>query len=232
MKKGKKIAGVVLTMAVAGMLTGCVDNMPDLTDEQSQLIAEYAADLLLKYSPNYNTKLVDIEEITQEETDVSETKETEETTQGTKEEQSTVEIVEPETNPQDVDFAEEEGLQDFTLKYASYEISDSYPKDATGYRVDATEGNSLLIVHFILTNESEESIECNFFEKNPSISVAVDGKRVKAMSSMLDDDLTTYMDTVEAGEEKDLVVIFEVDSEQATSADITMQFNTTEIALE
>ena len=65
MKKGKIIG---ITVMVASLLTGCVDAMPDLTEEQSALIAEYAADMLLKYSPNYNYRIEDEEALAEEET--------------------------------------------------------------------------------------------------------------------------------------------------------------------
>ena len=60
MKKGKVLCMLVMS---AVLLTGCVDAMPDLTREQSGMIAEYAASLLLKYSPNYNYKIVSEEEV-------------------------------------------------------------------------------------------------------------------------------------------------------------------------
>ena len=54
MKKGK-ILGLMAMSAV--LLAGCADAMPELTDDEAELIAEYAADLLLKYSPNYDYKI-------------------------------------------------------------------------------------------------------------------------------------------------------------------------------
>ena len=64
MKKGKLIGVIVIT---AGLLTGCIDNMPDMTEEQSALIAEYAADIMLKYSSNYNYRIADEEDLIEEE---------------------------------------------------------------------------------------------------------------------------------------------------------------------
>ncbi|MDE6940535.1 MAG: hypothetical protein K2P40_06305, partial [Lachnospiraceae bacterium] len=60
MKKGK-VLGLLAMSAV--LLTGCVDSMPELTAEQSEIIAEYAAGLLLKYSSNYNYKIASEEEV-------------------------------------------------------------------------------------------------------------------------------------------------------------------------
>ena len=53
--------GLIALSAV--LLTGCVDAMPDLTAEQSDIIAEYAAGLLLKYSPRYQYRIVSEEEL-------------------------------------------------------------------------------------------------------------------------------------------------------------------------
>ena len=64
MKKGKLIGMVAIA---AGLLTGCVDQMPEMTEEQSALIAEYAADMLLKYSPNYVYKIADEDVLVEEE---------------------------------------------------------------------------------------------------------------------------------------------------------------------
>lgn len=60
MKKGK-ILGLMAMSAV--LLAGCADAMPELTDDESELIAEYAADLLLKYSPNYDYKIAGEQEL-------------------------------------------------------------------------------------------------------------------------------------------------------------------------
>ena len=60
MKKGK-VLGLFAMSAM--LLTGCIDAMPELTAEQSDIVAEYAAGLLLKYSSNYNYKIADEEEV-------------------------------------------------------------------------------------------------------------------------------------------------------------------------
>ena len=75
MKKGK----IIVVLAVSAcMLTGCIDSMPDMTEEQSELVAEYAADMLLKYSPNYHYRIADEEEVASAEAEM-ETSQEEET---------------------------------------------------------------------------------------------------------------------------------------------------------
>lgn len=240
MKKGKKLTGVLLAAAIASVLTGCVDNMPELTEEQSLLIAEYAADLLMEYSPNYGPRVVDVEEITEEtmqettteDADEEDMQEVEETQMET--EEVTEEITETETmqiQPQDVDFAEEMQLDAFTLQYVSCDICDSYPKDVTGYRVSAGIGNELLVVHFDLTNVTQEKQECGIYKKSPSFKVTTQSGAAKSMTTMLDNDLTTFINTLDAGETEDVVVIFELSAEQAASEYMTLQYETIEITI-
>lgn len=81
-KKKKNRAGcrnsawIALVVAVMLGLSGC-GQVIDLTDEENHLIAEYAAELLLKYDRNYDTKY-DPEEATTEATPTEAT--TQETT--------------------------------------------------------------------------------------------------------------------------------------------------------
>lgn len=238
MKKGKKLTGVLLAAAIASVLTGCVDNMPELTEEQSLLIAEYAADLLMEYSPNYGPRVVDVEEITEETTQETTPEAVdEENTQEVKETQMETEEVSEEITEtmqiqqQDVDFAEEMLLDAFTLQYVSCDICDSYPKDVTGYRVSAGIGNELLVVHFDLTNVTQEKQECGIYKKSPSFKVTTQNGAAKSMTTMLDNDLTTFINTLDAGETEDVVVIFELSAEQAASEHMTLQYETIEITI-
>ena len=180
MKKGKVLCMLVMS---AVLLTGCVDAMPDLTREQSGMIAEYAASLLLKYSPNYNYKIVSEEEVaaakaaeqelmesqTQEESDGGEEQMDSENQQQNAEE-TFVETGETESldsvmylSSVDADIAAELGINDVIIKYQSYEVCDSYPQNSSGFSVDAAQGKKLLIVQFDLQSSSDENVECNLF---------------------------------------------------------------------
>lgn len=59
--KKYKVLGIFAVSAI--MLTGCADSMPEMTAEQSGIVAEYAAGLLLKYSPRYEYMLVSEDEL-------------------------------------------------------------------------------------------------------------------------------------------------------------------------
>lgn len=158
MKKGK-VLGLLAMSAV--LLTGCVDSMPELTAEQSEIIAEYAAGLLLKYSSNYNYKIASEEEVAaalaaaEQEVSEPETEQAAETDSGQPEDETgQQEAVSPETEtaeaePEqqvqlaaDLDFAAELGIDDLIIRYQSFEICSSFPQDNSGFSVDAAQGKS------------------------------------------------------------------------------------------
>ena len=73
MKKGKRL-GIVLLTAASLLLSACgasipsIPTIPEMTEEESAQVVEYAAGLLLKYDTNYHSRLVESPE--QEEAEV------------------------------------------------------------------------------------------------------------------------------------------------------------------
>ena len=225
MKKGKLIGMFVIAM---GLLTGCVDHMPEMTEEQSALIAEYAADMLLKYSPNYIYKIADeevlleeemvemtteemtIEEVTEEQTaEAVEMVEVEVTSTVVEETESTLDVI----DVAEVDFAEIFAMDDVEIRYEDMEICSAYPQGdvGTGFSVNATEGKSLVIMHMLIENISEAVITCDLFEKDLDVSVNInDGNYKKASNTMLVNDFITYMEEIPVGESREAVIVAEV----------------------
>lgn len=219
MKKGKLISMVAIA---AGLLTGCVDQMPEMTEEQSALIAEYAADVLLKYSPNYVYKVADEEVLLEKEMVEMTENNTEEQTKETVEvvEAEVVSTVEEEAEPTEdvidvteVDFAEIFAMDDVEIRYEDMEICSAYPQGdvGTGFSVSASEGKTLVIVHMLIKNISEAVITCDLFEKDLDVSVNVnDGNYKKASNTLLVNDFITYMEEIPVGESKEAVIVAEV----------------------
>lgn len=252
MKKGKVLCMLVMS---AVLLTGCVDAMPDLTREQSGMIAEYAASLLLKYSPNYNYKIVSEEEVaaakaaeqelmesqTQEESDVGEEQMDSENQQQNAEE-TFVETGETESldsvmylSSVDADIAAELGINDVIIKYQSYEVCDSYPQNSSGFSVDAAQGKKLLIVHFDLQSSSDENVECNLFNYDLKVRMNVNGTTTKALSTMLPNELMSYIDTVPAAEMADVVAVAEINDLSETAIEslvLTISSNSSDCTIE
>ena len=247
MKKGK-IIGVLAISAC--MLTGCIDSMPDMTEEQSELVAEYAADMLLKYSPNYHYRIADEEEVASAEAEM-ETSQEEETMQ--EESQPSQDLsqtgsgetvsVGAETSVEDgaeYDLAAFFGMDQFSIMYASCEVTDAYPnaESGVGFSVTAPQGYNLLVLHFDVENLGEEAAQCDLFDQISKVSVNVnDAGYVQAVSTLLTNDLTTYMEDIPAGEVADAVVVVPVeqtdlDEIQTAVMQITTQDSVVNINLE
>lgn len=223
MKKGK-VLGLLAMSAV--LLTGCVDHMPELTTEQSDIIAEYAAGLLLKYSSNYDYKIVSEEEVaaamsdrqdvTEPETEEAETdkEQAQEPVQdASSPETSSTEVeAEPVQVVADLDFAAELGIDDLIIRYQSFEICSSYPEGNSGFSVDAAQGKKLLVLHFDMEGLPEEDVDCNLFDYDIKMRVNInDTVSAGVLSTLVPNDLASYMDVVHAGDRVDVVAVAEID---------------------
>ena len=56
--KYNKITAVCIAGVMAVSLTGCMDSVKNLSDEKSDMVAEYSAGLLLRHSDSYSKRLV------------------------------------------------------------------------------------------------------------------------------------------------------------------------------
>lgn len=232
MKKGNGLRFICISALSALLLTGCVDAMPELTAEQSELVAEYAAGLILKYSPKYNYKLVSDEEVAaaralmqdMEETESGEetqTEEQDETSQDSStdmQEQEGTAQEEEESRPAevlvtaDIDLAAELGIDDVIIRYQSFELCDAYPKNNSGFSVDAAQGRKLLVVHFDLEGSQEKDVDCSLFEYELGIRLNInETSSASALSTLIPNDLAAFMDVIPAGEIVDTVAVAEVD---------------------
>jgi hypothetical protein len=216
-------------------MTGCsLDAMPELTDEESALISEYAAGLLLKYSPNYDYKIVDNVALSssvdyvEEEQEVPESTQTESTTEeetldSPTDVEASEQLLEDENTQKvssDTDIAPILGISDVSIKYDSYEICDSYPKDTNGFNVSASSGNMLLVIHFNIENNSDEDCNLNLIEDNITARITVnDSLSGNGLNTMLPNDLTSYYDTISANATTDAVVLAQLS--EGSAQDLT-----------
>lgn len=158
----KKLWCLLAILTMTFVLTGCSDI--DLTEEENRMIAEYAADLLLKYDSEYQESLLedefDTEELTTEETS-SEEMTTEVTTEATTEEPTTEEITteEPSTEVQD---GEMDDTSDVSGNDSSESEDASIPPSDTGSIVDIAD----------MVGIADASItynRCMFLDRYPSL---------------------------------------------------------------
>ena len=215
--------GMALLCAAALLMTGCGVVMPDMTDEQVDLIGEYAAITLLKYDANSRSRLVDLSLVEEKaEPETPAVQESESVQESVPEESSGV----PDTpvidnrNPGNggTDSAESVlGLPEgMSVEYTGYEICQSYQGESQYFSLEASEGKQLLVLCFDLKNASGEGQDIDLLSSRSSYRVTVNGSYTRsALTTMLDNDLSTYMGTVAGNGTQKVVLLIEVDAEQA-----------------
>lgn len=223
-KKG--IACGALLCAMALTMTACGNQIPDLTEDESQRVGEYAAVTLLKYDANNRSRLVDpdvviarLEKDAAKEAGRQEQTPTEEQPGGT-----TASEIEMPTAQEDITTS----LEDFfglaagvTLTYQDYQIADSYPEDGSSdayFALDASAGKKLLVLRFALTNGTAQEENIDFLSTGSRYIITVNGStRGNALTTMLSNDMSTYAETLNSGETRELVLLLEVNEDVASA---------------
>ena len=245
--KRRLLAGLIACSVFA--TTGC-GQVIDLTDEENHLIAEYAAELLLKYDRNYDTRYNpdELEDTTETMT------ETDATTEATTEMVTTTEAATTEqdvpvdgqttqaqpvtdeavkedigaTVDSDFDIAAFVGESRISVRYAYYMVVDSYPsydQDGMYIEVQAPEGYKLLVLKFEVENKTNEDQAVDLYNKDVNYNIVVDNSRTtKQMLTILADDLYTYDKTIQASSREEAVLLYTVSDSVANKwTDLKLQ---------
>ncbi len=214
-------------IAVAGilcfslMLGGCAST-PKLSEEENELISEYAVSLLLKYDSQNHSRLVDVSEyVTTYEAAVAAR---EESIRAYEEEQARLEEEKNQQN-QAVSEDKKDGtggaeiigtpqkeqktladvlcVPDFNIMFSDYSTSTNYNG------AYASSGKQLVVLFFDITSPNGGTLDG--FNNVESIKVAFNGgKYISSTFTTLDQDLAQCIETFNAGETKRFVVIAEV----------------------
>lgn len=245
--KRRLLAGLI----VCGIFvtTGC-GQVIDLTDEENHLIAEYAAELLLKYDRNYDTRynpdeledttetMTETDAATEATTEVVTTTEAATTEQDapadgqtTQAQPVTDEAVKEDigaTVDSDFDIAAFVGESRISVRYAYYMVVDSYPsydQDGMYIEVQAPEGYKLLVLKFEVENKTNEDQAVDLYNKDVNYNIVVDNSRTtKQMLTILADDLYTYDKTIQASSREETVLLYTVSDSVANKwTDLKLQ---------
>ncbi len=223
-KKGAVCGALLCAMALS--MTACGNVIPELTEEESQRVGEYAAVTLLKYDANNRSRLVDpeiviakLEKDAAKEARRQENAQTEEKPAGT-----IASEIESPVAQEDITASLEEffGLAEgVTLTYRDYSLADSYPEDGSAddyFALDASAGKKLLVLNFELTNGTAGEENIDFLSTASRYIITVnDSIRGNALTTMLPNDMSTYAETLAPGETQGLVLLLEVNDDVANA---------------
>lgn len=224
----RKVSTFLCGIIMAVLVSGCGAKMPDLTQEETDLISEYAVGVLLKYDKHHSSRLVDTTEYDVVDNEIPEPEpEQEEEADSPADETEVVDISQDEeifAVPATIE--EYYGISDFVFNYTGYELQSSYPPNeddgAMVFAMDATEGAQLLVLRFAVSNLSSSDQTLDMPGYGARFRVSVNGEAsMSTLTTMLLNDLQTYDDVIPAGGSVELVSIVEVP--QSTSIN-TIEF--------
>ncbi len=214
----------VLSSCLALSLTGCVSAIPELTTDEQDMVTQYMADLLLKYDTNYQESLLEGEELTQA-LEEQRQKEEEAKLQAEEQERLEQEKIE-ESKPEDIEVSEKpkyaavdemaaaariEGVE---FDYLGYELTSQYPPtegEELVFAMTPTEGNELLVLKFNMANVGGSDCEVDMINTGTSYAIKInDGSYAPALTTLLDNDLSTLVATVPVESGTEVVLIGEV----------------------
>ena len=240
----KKLWCLLAILVLSVTLTGCG---VELSEEENRVIAEYAADLLLKYDRDYTSSLVEEEVPATEQT--TQAPSTDSTTEVTTEEPSTQPPQESSSTESpasedttgssdaagEIDIGNIVGLEGISITYNQCMFLDRYPsvdQDGAFIYLEADPGYQLVVIKFDIANITAQDIAVDLL--NTDINYKLVYNQTKAASPMLTilmDDLGTYESVVPAGNEQSAVLVFQISKDlisQIQSLDIRVTYKNEE----
>lgn len=224
MNKTTKITVCILTAGL--FLSGCGNQIPDMTEEEQTLIVSYAAEVVERHDSNHPVRL-ESEELVEQKKEEKARKEAKK--EQLRQEEEAKE--EAEKNKQDTSQMSEQetgrtlndaiGMEGFVFSYEGYELDDSYPNsgEESYFEMDATEGKKLLVLKFLAQNLASEEKELSMVTSGLRFKVMAGGKTQNALTTMLLNDFSNFSGTIQGNGTQEMVLICEVPAYD-TSADI------------
>ena len=218
----------MIGLSACMLLSGCGNAIPELTEVQQNMITEYAVGTVLKYSANYDdkiirkelekTEMVESEEMTEEQLENEDAKNdevqvSEETTEETTEESTEVPVVSSNEMESTQSLDEFLGLEGFKVEFQGSEICDAYSdteNEAIAFELKASEGNKLLVLKYAVTNVTEQEQRFDMLAHDAKAKISVAGNNKSALLTMLENDFLHADMMIGANETKTFVILTEI----------------------
>lgn len=216
-KQAVKISTLLLTTGV--LLAGCADAPIEVTSQEQQIIAQYAAHIVTKYNVRQKEGVVPVSS---------------ELMEKLKEEPEPEAPPEDETQPDaqqpgdGADNSQSEnhaslvqilGLDGLQATYTGAELALSWGEGETTQLIPSS-GKQFLVAHVTLSNPGDADIPCDILSTGSVFQASLNGSDyIPAELTILLNDLGTYQETIPAGGSAETVLVFEVPQEGMNSVD-------------
>ena len=240
MKKKVLFISFILSMILG--VTGCGNQIPELSEEDMNTVATYSATLLLKYDKNYKSRLLDDEELAKEEeiqkqieADAKRLAEREAEKEAAKAQKEQKEQADAESTSsgQIQDSVVAKNLADIlelngmSISCNGIDYSNQYPENPEEmvFLVNASKGCKLAVIKLNLANNSGSEQTINLFEKNAKFKMSINGGAFYSAMQMtvLEDEFSAYSGTVANGQHIPLVLLVDLpENECVTVNDLVL----------
>lgn len=204
------LCGVMLSTA------GCGTKPYDLSSEEQEKVAAYAAHVVTRYNDRQDEGLIKIqqEDLSEDTADSKTTQtDTKDKQENTEDNTKNVTLDAEKPKAETVSLRQALKLEDgLDASFENYDVTDSYV-ESDYFAMNATAGKTFLAVHINLKATGGD-IECDMLKKNLKYRVVINGdKTVAAQTSILLNDLGTYQGTIAGGSAQECVLLFETEKQ-------------------
>lgn len=225
----KKILVLLTSLAVSFLFSSCLNFIPELSEEEDIMVVRYMADSVVENDKSYKKRILDEEEIKAE---LIEEEKRAEQLKAIKEEEEKKKKEEQELNiPDEINVTDEVksefsvdelpeilGYSNVDIQYEGYKFTDQMPENAEGIAfvvAPSTPEDTLLVMNFTVTNNSDETIAFNISDKFKIKGVINNKKKVTPLTTFLDGDLNlNFNSNIETNGKFTGVLCFEIPKDE------------------
>jgi hypothetical protein len=222
----KKII-IFLFIILSFTFTGCMKKY-QLDEEQTDMVAEYMAGLLLMSNDDYIGRLSRTDswlEVDEQKAESKEEQKEEDSINKSKDKEKELHEnlpVKPDTSKQkskgeNVNIDNIIGVSGLKLQYLGFEICDEYPKEeeVTYFSLEPREGYEFLVASFALENTSDETKSFDLTSMDLSYQLDVNvGTIYKPLLTLLKNDLQYFDITLKPGQSEKALLVFEISKDR------------------
>ncbi len=227
---------LALVMACGLLLTGCAQ-LTELSDKQSDVIAEYMAGSVLRYTDNYMEGLIYPDEnankktadkntssataadtakdtgsdVNNNETNSSSQNENVSDKDASVKDNSTANTAKEPSSLTYQEFYKILSNNNYQVKYSGYKFYDSYAQRNDYFTLQPSSGSKLLVVSFKVSNIAKKAVTLDLGQLHIGYKLHLaNGKTYKPMVTLLDTDLNYIDYTLKSGKSDVAVLVFDV----------------------
>ncbi len=215
---------IIALVLMGCFCTACSSNIP-LDDSNTEVVAEYMAELLLRYGSDTPDKLANAQPTlkatvtpdvditpTSKPTPTPTSKPTSKPTPtpvASNKANDKMKSLVAHTTPVKLD--DIFGFKDVTINVKDGKEYSSYPENASAYSVTANEGHKLFIITLSAMNGSNKAVDFNLEKKGVTYYLYVNGKWYQSLTTILENDAQYLNVNLPKGKSSDFLVAFEIE---------------------